>query len=31
METGIVELLGVEEEEDAQIACGIDILRKHLT
>jgi phosphatidylinositol 3-kinase len=31
METSIVELLGVEEEEDAQIACGIDILRKHLT
>lgn len=28
METGIIELLGVEEEEDAQIACGIDILRK---
>lgn len=28
MEMGIIELLGVEEEEDAQIACGIDILRK---
>lgn len=28
METGSIELLGVEEEEDAQIACGIDILRK---
>ena len=28
MEMGIIESLGVEEEEDAQIACGIDILRK---
>ena len=28
-QTGIIELLDVEEEEeDAQIACGIDILRK---
>ncbi|XP_057836292.1 DNA-directed RNA polymerases IV and V subunit 2 [Cryptomeria japonica] len=24
---GIIEILGVEEEEDAQIACGIDILQ----
>ncbi|KAH9330038.1 hypothetical protein KI387_002146, partial [Taxus chinensis] len=27
MKRGIIEILGVEEEEDAQIACGIDVLR----
>nr|AJA90774.1 DNA-directed RNA polymerase IV second largest subunit [Ginkgo biloba] len=27
MERGIIEILGVEEEEDTKIACGVDILR----
>ncbi|GLJ17285.1 hypothetical protein SUGI_0299990 [Cryptomeria japonica] len=27
MKRGIIEILGVEEEEDSQIACGINILR----